>query len=270
MTVLLVVGVASCFYYKNAQQKAKEKNMEESTKVWIMQMFGYLEYASNYRENPDGNTYEDFLQDENLPTLLVRIKKQMGNNYPEIGYGDKYSEITVERLKTEYMAVSDELGMLIKDFNNYPTAEISLQRDIIKPERNAMREDGIWISEGNEKVAEDSPIALTRKAKAGCMRFLYLSNYESNFLWEYNDKIFENYLSNKNLSLFLDYMKEYMESNHSEIGYGSRYEEITIERLKTECETVYQELTEMNAELEEQGIIWDDISSDIRAHLEIN
>ena len=197
-----MIGTVSYFNYKQKQQTMEEKSIEKSAKIWIMRMFGYLQEANDYDKDSDPKAYEYFLQDKNLPTLLTRIKERINNDYPDIDYED----ITTERLRTEYMAVSEELELLMADIDNYSTDEISFRRDIVDVESRMMRWDGIWVSEGNSKVDEDSPVALMRKAKAGCMRILYVSDYASSYtLNGYNDRIFEKFLASKALPSFLDY-----------------------------------------------------------------
>jgi len=259
--IISVVGINSYRNYK--EEQLKSARIEKREKMWIMIIFG----LDDYDEDSEEDLYEEeFLRDENLPTLLVYFKKYMNDNHPDIGYGSKYEEITMERLKAEYSIVLEELNAMSMQLEGQLSTQGRIYNVMGRVDYE-MRKNGIWIGDGADKVAEDSPEALSRKAKAGCMDFLYIDGYDTDYVFSgYKDSIFVEFLRDKRLQPFLDYLKEYMESNHSEIGYGSKYEEVTIERLETEYEDVYEELLEMSTELEE-GIAWNEIVRDIRGHL---
>ena len=268
VVIVSIVGINKYNSYKE-EQLVIERN-ERRAKQRIMFLFGFDKYANDYKidEPSDKDSYEEgFLNDENLPTLLLRFKEKMSTDYPEIGYGSKYEEITIERLKTEYVDVRKEIGAMAEDVNNHPLDNDGLYRIIIG-ERVRMRDDGIWIGKGAEKVAEDSQVALARKAKIGCMDFFDIGRYDMDYMFNgYKEAVFEAFLADERLTSFLNYMKEYMDVNHPDIGYGSDYEEITVERLKTEYEDVYQEIEEISAKLEEKGIHSFVVAKDINAHL---
>jgi len=255
--------MVSCGSHK--QQLAVEE-FAKMDKAWIMYVFGYGGYSQNYGMNGDSDKdfyEEEFLNDENLPMLLVRFKKRMDDDYPDIGYGRKYEKITIERLKTNYREIVKGIEALDEEFRtNYSDNERVYH--IIVGERVRMRENGIWIGDGAEKVDENSEVALARKVKAGCMAFLGIGRYENNYIFNgYKEEVFEKFLKDEGLPLFLEHMKTYMDEHYPEIGYGNQYEEITVERLKTDYEGVYKETEEIRSKVKDAGDGWGDIRLEI-------
>jgi len=282
--ILSIIGVNKYNNYKE-ERLTIERN-ERRAKQRIMFMFGFDNYANDYKidEPSDKDSYkEEFLRDENLPMLLLRFKEKMSTDYPDIGYGSKYEEITIERLETEYREILEEIWAMNEKFKeNYSDNERIY--NIVISESVRMCKDGIWIGDGASKVAEDSAIALTRKAKVGCMEFFGIDRYYNDYMLNgYKEEVFERFLADERLPIFIGYMKEYMDVNYPDAGYGSKYKEITMERLTKEYEEVYQELVDMTVGLEEMypelkelvdktgimEVIWIRINSDIEEQLEL-
>ena len=145
--LLAVLGYLKYQGYKAEKAAMKEQqSIERYSKRYIIFGIG----INRYEDNNEVVHYEDsFLKNENFPTFLVRFNEYMDANYLEIGDRTRYKEITMERLKKDYVNVAKELedisGWLKESraMENFDNVE-----DISLIIINQMREDGIWIEKG--------------------------------------------------------------------------------------------------------------------------
>ena len=264
LIVILVFGLLALYLHE--QKKNRQESEENLNKMMIM---SYISLQGEYKY--DKNGYEEFLKDANLPTTLLYFGEYMDTHHPSIGYGTTYKEITVERLTNDYMEV-------LADITSEDTASIDgdLRRkdgrfkETMEEVYRTIRMDGIWVGYGATKVEVDSAEALMRKAKALCMQYIYIDGYVSEYIFGgYNNMHFEEFLGDERLPIFLTGMKEYMEAHYPEIGYGSQYEEVTVERLRNDYKTVSMELEEMIGKVEDTGVEWSEIAWQIREESDI-
>ena len=275
IALAIIVGIGHHLYTK---QQAKIDNAQRK----IMKMMGF----------DDTTTWEDFLIDENMPTALARVEPYMDEVYPELKGNPKYKDITIERLKTDFMNVYEEIRprnyISKKDYNipykeydfgvavdetvgEYIAFGVGYGRDGVYDEvKYQMRMDGIWVGDGAEKVDEDSEVAIMRKSKAGCMRVFkgVGEDYAFDYIYYgYKDSNYEMFLASEQLPEMLIYFQKLMDEQYPQIGYGSKYKEITIMRLTTDYEAVYKELEEISVEIKKAGGNWRRINVEIAGSL---
>jgi len=303
--VILLGVVAYTKYTENREKYQQEQEAlrnQEYAKKSIMLSLGFGDYIDDEGKLYEGHAYEEgFLKDGNLSEFLLRFNEYMISNYPYIEDDREYKEITIERLKTKYEDVAYEIEWMrstikgeeikfeaiteeVKDYmleagtwtngesgrvNEAGQALMSLD-DIAAAGAAVMRECGDW-SGGVERVDKDSDIALKRQAKAGCMKFLYIGKYKSEYIFNgYEEKVYDTFLADGNLPQFIAYMKNYLDESHSDIGYSTKYEEITVERLKDDYENVYEELRKIVEAVEEAGVEWMDVRLNIADEMGIS
>ncbi|MFV0364241.1 MAG: hypothetical protein ACK5LL_14310, partial [Suipraeoptans sp.] len=63
------------------------------------------------------------------------------------------------------------------------------------------------------------------------------------------EQYYEEFLSEKRVELITEYLKEYMDREYPKIGYGTIYEEITMERLRNDRVAVGEEFREIDRAL---------------------
>ena len=256
-TIIMMIVIALLVLYYRRQENIRRELAREERLAKDMTMI-YLRFSDYTREE---NGYEKFLENENLPTVLLYFREHMDTRYPSIRYGTVYKVITIDRLRNEYMETYAEIDAIGDDLSR---EGISID-DFMNSVHMAIAMDGILVSDGVPKVERDSEEALIRNAKARCMNYLYVDRYVNAYaIWGYNDIHFEAFLEDERLPIFLTGMKEYMDTHYPEIGYGSQYEEVTVERLRNDYETAYVELEEIAEKLKEIGGSWRGMRIEIR------
>ncbi|MFV0364397.1 MAG: hypothetical protein ACK5LL_15110, partial [Suipraeoptans sp.] len=60
------------------------------------------------------------------------------------------------------------------------------------------------------------------------------------------EQYYEEFLSEKRVELITEYLKEYMDREYPGIGYGTTYEEITMDRLRNDRVAVGEEFEEID------------------------
>ncbi|MFV0364242.1 MAG: hypothetical protein ACK5LL_14315 [Suipraeoptans sp.] len=114
-------------YQVKKEEQARVRDDQRSAKL-VMNIYWYSYLSDQYGSSAEGEKeqyYEEFLSEKRVELMTEYLKKCMDREYPGIGYGTTYEEITMDRLRNGRVAVGEEFieieDILIASYDTHLT-----------------------------------------------------------------------------------------------------------------------------------------------------